>query len=39
MPHGLEPVEGAMLSARAYGDGKVFAVVTEPLLAGLTARR
>jgi TetR/AcrR family transcriptional regulator, transcriptional repressor for nem operon len=32
-------VHGAMLSARAYGDPKVFGLVTEPLLAGLVARR
>jgi TetR/AcrR family transcriptional repressor of nem operon len=35
----MAAVHGAMLSARAYGDGKVFALVTEPLLDGLTARR
>jgi TetR/AcrR family transcriptional repressor of nem operon len=35
----MAAVHGAMLSARAYGDPKVFGLVTEPLLAGLTARR
>jgi len=35
----MAAVHGAMLSARASGNPKVFALVTEPLLAGLTARR
>jgi TetR/AcrR family transcriptional repressor of nem operon len=28
----MATVHGAMLSARAYGDGKVFAVITQPLI-------
>jgi TetR/AcrR family transcriptional repressor of nem operon len=35
----MAAVHGAMLSARAYGDAKVFDLITEPLLAGLTAPR
>ncbi|ARP82263.1 TetR family transcriptional regulator [Bordetella genomosp. 8] len=33
----LAAVHGAMLSARAYGDTKVFRVVTDPLIERLTA--
>jgi TetR/AcrR family transcriptional repressor of nem operon len=34
----MAAVHGAMLSARAYGDAKVFALVTDPLLDGVVAR-
>ncbi|GLK73342.1 TetR/AcrR family transcriptional regulator [Ancylobacter dichloromethanicus] len=34
----MATVHGAMLSARAYGDPKIFAVVTGPLLERLAAR-
>lgn len=34
----MATVHGAMLSARAYGDPKIFAVVTDPLLERLAAR-
>lgn len=33
----MAAVHGAMLSARAYSDPAVFTLVTEPLLAGITA--
>ncbi|WP_426433977.1 TetR/AcrR family transcriptional regulator [Bradyrhizobium genosp. P] len=35
----MAAVHGAMLSARAYGDPKIFGVVTGPLLERLAARR
>jgi TetR/AcrR family transcriptional repressor of nem operon len=35
----MATVHGAMLSARAYGDPKMFAIVTAPLLDRLSARR
>ena len=35
----MATVHGAMLSARAYGDPKMFGTVTDPLLARLTASR
>ncbi|MEZ2406508.1 TetR/AcrR family transcriptional repressor of nem operon [Bosea sp. OAE752] len=34
----MASVHGAMLSARAYGDPKIFGVITHPLLERLTAR-
>jgi TetR/AcrR family transcriptional repressor of nem operon len=34
----MAAVHGAMLSARAYGDPKIFGLITEPLLEGLAAR-
>lgn len=35
----MATVHGAMLSARAYGDPKMFAIITDPLLDRLSARR
>jgi TetR/AcrR family transcriptional repressor of nem operon len=35
----MATVHGAMLSARAYGDPKMFAIVTAPLLDRLSTRR
>ena len=35
----MATVHGAMLSARAYGDPKMFAVITAPLLDRLSTRR
>jgi TetR/AcrR family transcriptional repressor of nem operon len=35
----MATVHGAMLSARAYGDPKMFAIVTAPLLDRLSAQR
>jgi TetR/AcrR family transcriptional regulator, transcriptional repressor for nem operon len=34
----MAAVHGATLSARAYGDAKVFTLITDPLLDGLAAR-
>jgi TetR/AcrR family transcriptional repressor of nem operon len=34
----MATVHGAMLSARAYGDAKIFGVITDPLLSRLILR-
>jgi TetR/AcrR family transcriptional repressor of nem operon len=34
----MATIHGAMLSARAYGDPKIFSVVTGPLLERLASR-
>lgn len=35
----MATVHGAMLSARAYGDAKIFGVITDPLLTRLTSMK
>ena len=34
----MATIHGAMLSARAYGDPKIFGYITQPLLEGLTVK-